>query len=84
MPLGKVDKLTGEEILPLDQSRVIEQAKFTYSLMKSFGKTSNNNWRSREITSWSFKSFNTSRTSTKTELIKGIFPKDLENSEIKD
>ena len=35
MSLGKIDKLeylTGEEILPLDQSRGIEQAKFTYSL----------------------------------------------------
>ena len=32
--LGKIDKyeyLTGEEILPPDQSRVIEQTKFTYS-----------------------------------------------------
>ena len=31
---GKIDKyeyLTGEEILPPDQRRVIEQAKFTYS-----------------------------------------------------
>ena len=35
LSLGKIDKLeylTGEEILPLDQSRVIKQAKFTYSL----------------------------------------------------
>ena len=35
---GKIDKfeyLTGEEILPSDQSRIIEQAKFTYS---SLGK----------------------------------------------
>ena len=34
LSLGKIDKyeyLTGEEILPLDQRRVIEQAKFTYS-----------------------------------------------------
>ena len=33
---GKIDKyeyLTGEEILPSDQRRVIEQAKFTYSLL---------------------------------------------------
>ena len=33
---GKIDKyeyLTGEEILPSDQSRIIEQAKFTYSLL---------------------------------------------------
>ena len=31
---GKIDKyeyLTGEEILPSDQSRIIEQANFTYS-----------------------------------------------------
>ena len=31
---GKIDKyeyLTGEEILPSDQSRIIEQATFTYS-----------------------------------------------------
>ena len=35
---GKIDKqeyLTGEEILPSDQNRIIEQAKFTYS---PFGK----------------------------------------------
>ena len=34
---GKVDKydhLTGEEILPSDQRRVIEQAKFTYSALR--------------------------------------------------
>ena len=39
---GKIDKyeiLTGEEILPSDQSRIIEQTKFTYSsLSKAFGK----------------------------------------------
>ena len=37
---GKIDNyeyLTGEEILPSDQSRIIEQAKFTYSpLGKAF------------------------------------------------
>ena len=39
---GKVDKyeyLTGEEILPADQKRVIEQAKFAYSALgKAFEK----------------------------------------------
>ena len=39
---NKIDKyeyLTGEEILPSDQRRVIEQAKFTYSpLGKAFKK----------------------------------------------
>ena len=36
---GKIDKyeyLTGEEILPSNKQQVIEQAKFTYSLL---GKT---------------------------------------------
>ena len=39
---GKIDKYeyrTGEEILPSDRSRIIEQAKFTYSsLGKAFEK----------------------------------------------
>ena len=39
---GKIDKyeyLTGEEILPLNQQQIIEQAKFTYSpLGKAFEK----------------------------------------------
>ena len=39
---GRIDKyeyLTGEEILTSDQSRIIEQAKFTYfSLGKTFEK----------------------------------------------
>ena len=39
---SKIDKyeyLTGEEILPSDQSRTIEQAKFTYSpFSKAFEK----------------------------------------------
>ena len=39
---GKIDKykyLTGEGILPSDQNRIIEQAKFTYSpLGKAFEK----------------------------------------------
>ena len=40
LSLGKIDKyefLTGEEILPSQKSRIIEQAKFTYSpLGKAF------------------------------------------------
>ena len=42
LPSGKIDEyeyLTGEEILPFGQSRVIEQAKFIYSpLGKAFEK----------------------------------------------
>ena len=44
---GKIDKyefLTSEEILPSDQSRIIEQAKFTYSpIGKAFEKETKNN-----------------------------------------
>ena len=42
MPSGKINKyeyLTGEEILPSDQSKIIEQTKFTYSpLGRAFEK----------------------------------------------
>ena len=42
---GKIDKceyLTGEEILPLDQKRVLKEAKFAYSpLRKALEKKSN-------------------------------------------
>ena len=37
LTFGKIDKyeyLTGEEILPFDKKRVIEQAKFAYSLLR--------------------------------------------------
>ena len=51
---GKIDKnelLTGEEILPSDQRRVIEQARLTYfCLVKAFEKQIKNNWRSRRKT----------------------------------
>ena len=37
--IDKYEYLTGEEILPSDQSRIIEQAKFTYSpFVKGFEK----------------------------------------------
>ena len=37
--IGKYEYLRGEELLPLDQRRVIEQAKSTYSLLrKAFEK----------------------------------------------
>ena len=40
--IGKYEYLPGEEILPSDQSRVIEQDKFTYSpLGKSLEKNNN-------------------------------------------
>ena len=37
--IGKYEHLTGEKILPFNQSRIIEQANFTYSpLGKAFEK----------------------------------------------
>ena len=51
--LGKIDKyeyLTGEEILPPDQSRVIEQTKFTYSPLE---KVLEKKQQKRRLTLWS-------------------------------
>ena len=45
---GKTDKyeyLADKQVLPCDQRRVIEHAKYTYAL-ESFGKTNKNDWRS--------------------------------------
>ena len=62
LSLGKFDKyeyLTGEEILLLDQERVIEQAKFKYSLLnQALEKTNKINWRSRKKQVEEFRSFN--------------------------
>ena len=47
---GKIDKyeyLTGEEILPSNQRRITEQAKFAYS---SLGKANKNDLRARKKT----------------------------------
>ena len=59
---GKIDKyeyLTGEEILPSDQSRKTEQEKFTHSpLSKAFEKQKNNR-KTRKKASLSFKSIKT-------------------------
>ena len=53
---GKIDKyeyLTDEEILPSDQSRIIEWPKFTYSPLS---QANENNWRTRKKAIWSFRS----------------------------
>ena len=62
---GKIHKyeyLTGEDILPSNQQHIIEQARFTYSFVKSFWETNKSNLRSRGKTSWCFKKFETKRT----------------------
>ena len=70
---GKIDKheyLTGEEILPPDQRRVIEQAKFAYSpLGKTFEKQTE-----RQVDA-----MKSPDPSNKLKQIKGIFPQYLMN-----
>ena len=42
---GKIHKyeyLTGEDILPFNQQQIIEQAKFTYSLLEKLLRNKNN------------------------------------------
>ena len=46
----KYEHLTGKEILPHDQRRVIEQAKFTYSPLGKAFENQVKNWRSRRKT----------------------------------
>ena len=83
---GKIDKyeyLTGEEILLSDQSRIIEQAKFTYSpLVKAFEKqikTMEDNGIKRVEALKALKSEETQELET----IEEIFPKKMRNNEIK-
>ena len=45
--IDKYEYLTGEEILPSDQSRIIEEAKFTYFLSVKHFKNKNN-WKIKE------------------------------------
>ena len=69
--------LTEGEILPSDQSRIKEQAIFTYSIRKNFWKTEKSNWRSRNITNWIFNTFKT-RSKQELESAEGRFPKNGE------
>ena len=56
----KCEYLTGEEILPSDQNRIIEQAKFTYTpLGKVFEKQIKTVTGQEKKTSWSFRNFTT-------------------------
>ena len=84
---GKIDQneyLTGEKILSRDQSRVIEHAKFTYSplgkaLLKEIKTIENQGEKQVEA----LKILKPIQHEQKPKLIEGIFPKDLQNCEIK-
>ena len=87
LSFDKIDKyefFTGVEILPSDQSRIIEQAKFTYSpLSKVFGK------QIKIIEDQGIKQVEALKTLKSQEnkqdikSIKGTFPKDMKTYEIK-
>ena len=88
---GKIDKyeyLTGEEILPSNQQRIIEQAKFTYSpLGKAFEKQTKT--RSGRIGDQGEKQIKATQDNNKQlaniqrATIKNIFPENILNDEAK-
>ena len=75
-------RLRIEEILPFDQSRIIEQAKSTYSPLSKAFKNNRNKWRSRNKTCWSFKTFKT-RRKPRTRVNWWTFFKKKRNNEVK-
>ena len=83
---GKIDKhecLTGEEILPSDENRIIEQAKFTYSpLGKKFEK------QMKTIEDQGIKKVEALKAlkpeeNQELETTKRLFPEKIKNNEIK-
>ena len=78
--IHKYEYLTGEEILPSDQSRTIEQAKFTYSPL---GKTFEKQMKTieergkKQVEAIQVLKLKGNKKSTKS--IDGLFPKELKN-----
>ena len=83
---GKIDKyeyLTGEEILPSDQSRIIEQAKFTYSpLAKAFEKQIKTIEDQGIKQVEALKALKPEEKKEDIKSIEGVFPKDMRVNEI--
>ena len=83
---GKIDKyeyLTGEEILPFDERRVIEQAKFTYSpLGKAIEKQIKTIGDQGEKQIEALKALKSDENQD-LESIEGLFPRKMRNIEIK-
>ena len=77
------DYFTGAELLPADQSRIIEQTKFTYSpLGKAFEK------QIKTIEEQGIKQVEALKAlkpeeNQELETIEGLFPKKIRNNEIK-
>ena len=81
--IDKYEYLTSEEMLPSDQSRIIEQAKFTYSpfgkafekLIKAIEEQGKNQVEASEVLR--------PKKNQELETIEGIFPKKIRHNEIK-
>ena len=82
--MDKYEYLTGKKILPSDQSRIIEQAKFTYlPLSKAFEK------QTKTIEDQGIKQTEALKAlkpekNNEPESTEGIFPKDMRTNEVKD
>ena len=69
--------------MPSAQSRIIEQAKFTYSpLVKAFGKKKNN-WRLIRKEAETLKGLESHENKQDIKSIHGIFPKETRTNDIK-
>ena len=81
--IDKYEYLTGEEMLPSDQSRITEQAKFTFSpfgkafekLIKAIEEQGKNQVEASEVLR--------PKKNQELETIEGIFPKKIRHNEIK-
>ena len=84
---GRIDKyeyLTSEEILPSDQGRITEQAKFTYSpLGKAFEKQIKTFEEQGKKQVEVLKALKPEENKEGTKSIEGLFPKDMRTNEIK-
>ena len=82
LKIDKYEYLTGGEILPWDESRITEQAKFTYSPPAKVTEKHKKNWRSRNKRSCGFKSFKPEENQ-ELNSIEGLFPKKWEIMKLK-
>ena len=81
--IDKYEYLTGEEILPSDQSRIIEQAKFTYSpLAKAFEKQIKTIEDQGIKQVEALKALKPEEKKEALKSIEGVFPKDMRVNEI--
>ena len=82
--IGKYEYLTGEEVLLSDQSRIIEQTKFTYSpLGKAFEKQIKIIEDQGRKQVEALKVLKLEKSQQYLKSIEGIFPKDMRINEIK-